>query len=220
MLQIEPRPSAIIASGDFLDHPDPPVVVAALRKTLAKIPGQRKQPKSLAYVWEQLDQLRRECGETCRLLVVPGNHDCRMFGLISRKNQTAKFNKVFKDWGNSLLFLQDVRPVAIFCLDSNTNDARINAARGRVGKEEYNRFAREFEKLQRLNSEVFDNAFKIVVLHHHPLPIANAEEEGFFATDAFLGLDDAGVFMREMANRGIDLCYMVISITRSMRVLA
>ena len=158
--QIEPKPSAIIASGDFLDHPDPAAVITALRKTF----GQHEQPKNLAYVREQLVQLCRECGERCELIVVPGNHDCRMFGLTSWKNQTAKFNRVFKDWGNSLFFLQDVRPVAIFCLDSNTNDARINAARGCVGKDEYARFEHEFEKLQKANGEIFDNAFKIVVL--------------------------------------------------------
>src|SRR5207248_4883801 len=69
----------------------------------------------------------------------------------------------------------------------------------------YQRFASEFEKLHRTNPAVFDRAFKIVVLHHHPLPIADAEEAGFFATDGFLGLDDAGIFMREMAARRIDL---------------
>jgi predicted phosphodiesterase len=203
ILELDPKPSLIIASGDFLDHPDSGFVPAA-QEIFRGLFG-REPPKNLASVRKELDALCKQCGDICRLIVVPGNHDCRQFGLTAWKNHTPEFDKVFPGWRDSLILLQEVRPVAIFCLDSNTNDARINAARGCVGKEEFLRFRSEFDKLRQSNPTVFDQAFKIVVLHHHPLPIADAEEAGYFATDGFLGLDDAGVFMREMAAREIDL---------------
>jgi 3',5'-cyclic AMP phosphodiesterase CpdA len=203
ILALDPKPLAIIASGDFLDHPDDGLMPAAARKFNA-ILG-RPAPYSLADVREQLKELCQKCGENCRLIVVPGNHDYRQFGLTAWRNSSAEFEKSFPDWRDSVMLLNEVRPVAVFCLDSNTNDARINVARGCVGKEEFLRLRQEIEKLRVKNADAFTKAFKIVVLHHHPLPIADAEESGYWGTDRFLGLDDAGIFMREIATQEIDL---------------
>jgi predicted phosphodiesterase len=203
ILELNPKPSLIIASGDFLDHPDSGVF-HLMRRVSSKALG-LKVPKTFTDIQTGLIELCRQCGD-CQLVVVPGNHDYRQFGLTSWSNQSAGFEKVFTGWREPLMLLQHTRPVAIFTLDSNTNDARVNAARGYVGKEEYLRLRNEFKKLKEASSpEVFDQAFKIVVLHHHPLPIADSEEAGYWTTDRFLGLDDAGIFMREMAILGVDL---------------
>jgi predicted phosphodiesterase len=177
------KPKALIVSGDFLDHPDPPVL-ARVRDTLLNI--------------------CEKCGDNCQLIVVPGNHDYKEFGLFRRKAANEEFKMIFGDWQKPrLLQIEGGRDLAIFTFDSNTNNPMVNFARGCVGNKEMNRF--DEAHAQFLQQAGFEDAYKIAVLHHHPLPIADTEESGHFQTDAYLGLEDAGLFLRKMAKREVDL---------------
>ncbi len=173
---------ALIVSGDFLDHPNP-LQLGKVRDALLK----------LCTVWGG-----------CPLVVTPGNHDYKQFGLFRTKAANAEFQMVFGEWQKpQLLTGANGRKLAIFTFDSNTSDPRVNFARGRVGSDELNRFGKAHEEFER--EPGFADAYKIAVLHHHPLPIADTEGGGHFQTDAYLGLEDAGLFLRKMAQRGIDL---------------
>lgn len=71
------RPSIIIASGDFTDHPDPLLLLAA---------------KS------ELEDLSARCGANTQLFIVPGNHDVLDFGNIPHPGSVTWFNRVmFRD---------------------------------------------------------------------------------------------------------------------------
>jgi len=141
-----------------------------------------------------------------RLIVVPGNHDYRWFGLFNWESvKKDTFGQIFPDWDSPRFIKVDRRYLAIFGFDSNTNDPKVNWARGRVGEEEYSRFNKIFTKLRSDNSSAFDDAYKIALLHHHPLPIPDTEIDALKEKDAFLSLEDAGTFMREMVEKKIDL---------------
>jgi 3',5'-cyclic AMP phosphodiesterase CpdA len=175
------KPRVLVVSGDFLDHPHE----ARMQRVKAR-----------------LDQLCTDSGG-CRLVVVPGNHDCKIFGLYAVKNPAARFERVFgADWKKPVTLKIGKHDVVIFCFDSNTSNPQINFARGRVGTAEYGRFNQEYA--QQSGSPAFERAFKIAVLHHHPLPIAASEGANYFGKDAFLGLEDAGSFMEEMIAKRID----------------
>lgn len=200
---LDPKPDALIVSGDFLDHPGDGAVVITARK-VRKFFG-LKIPKGLADVRDALLAVCAKCAPSCPLIVVPGNHDYRNFGLASLEQGSAEFDQVFADWREARMLQVGDLMVAVFCLDSNTNDPKINAARGEVGTKEFLRFQREFDRLRTAHPGKFDACYKVAILHHHPLPIADSENAGHFSTDAYLGLDDAGIFMREMAAKGVDL---------------
>lgn len=193
------RPQVIVISGDFVNGPDETKLVA---------------------VRDRLGQLAREFGDKdnpCLQVVVPGNHDCRRSGIF-KSSPSAVFEKVFgKDWRRPAFFPATPRGVAFFCFDSNTNDPRVNFARGKVGREEFRRFENDYLAMAKEHGQRFAEACKIAVLHHHPLPIADSELsvlaagdvigkfKRYFTGDAFLGLEDAGVFLRQMVTKRIDL---------------
>ncbi|MEI9893055.1 MAG: metallophosphoesterase [Chthoniobacter sp.] len=202
ILGLKPAPQIIIVSGDLLDHPDD-ALWPQIQQSVGGILG-RPETADFGSVEKALRQLCQDCGDAT-LVVVPGNHDCRTFGLVGRSESGEAFDAVFPQWREPKWRRVGAWPTAVFCLDSNTNDARVNAARGRVGTPELLRFGREFKALSARHGEDFQKAFKIVVLHHHPVPIADSEATNYFGKDGFLGLDDAGIFLREMADKGVDL---------------
>ena len=192
-------PGLIVVSGDFTDHPEGGLVART------KAAFSRRPARGLGEIKAALERLRLRCGEKCALVVVPGNHDYREFGLVGSSRSCAAFDKIFGDWKSTTTLRMDGRLVIVFKLDSNTNDPRINAARGRVGNKELLRFRGEFDRVKASAGQEFASALKIMVLHHHPLPIADMAQTGYFGTDGFLGLDDSGIFLREMATRQIDI---------------
>lgn len=187
-------PRVIIISGDFVNGPDK-----------ARMERVHKRVEELAKKFTP-----------CDLVVVPGNHDYREWGVFRRSAAGTEFETVFgKEWRNARFVPMNKGGIAFFCFDSNTNDPRVNFARGRVGRNEYRRFRDEYRRMQQAHGKDFSEAFKIAVLHHHPMPIADSElavERGVIAAikdywtgDAFLGLQDAGLFVREMVTKRIDL---------------
>ncbi|HEY4987531.1 MAG TPA: metallophosphoesterase [Bradyrhizobium sp.] len=74
------HPSIIVASGDFTDHPDPLLLLAA---------------KS------ELEDLSARCGADTQFFVVPGNHDLLDFGNVPHPGSVTWFNRVmFHDTTN------------------------------------------------------------------------------------------------------------------------
>lgn len=193
------RPRAIVISGDFVNGPD---------------------VTEMAKVRDRLIRLAEEFAENglpCLQVLVPGNHDCRLSGIF-KSSPSKVFEAVFgPSWKSPSFCPATPRGIAFFCFDSNTNDPRVNFARGAVGRDEFRRFEKDYLTMETRHGKSFVEAYKIAVLHHHPLPIADSElsvlaagavtakVKRYFTGDAFLGLEDAGVFLREMVTKRIDL---------------
>jgi 3',5'-cyclic AMP phosphodiesterase CpdA len=59
--------------------------------------------------------------------------------------------------------------------------------------------------LSRLTNRLDPSALRIAVVHHHPVPIPYADKRGLTNVEAFLVLENAGTFMREMVLNDFDL---------------
>jgi predicted MPP superfamily phosphohydrolase len=148
------RPDIIIVTGDLIDSP---------------------KFDSLVEVKNKLIKLCDDCGIVDTLVVIPGNHDYRWFGFLNLWEKVYKksFLKVFPEWKTPKLFEIKGKYFAVFPFDSNENVPSINAARGRVGNDELVNF---LENLQLLKIRYgYSNAYKIAIVHHHPIPIADTE---------------------------------------------
>ncbi|MEW6211198.1 MAG: metallophosphoesterase [Acidobacteriota bacterium] len=183
------KPSIIVVTGDLVDNP---------------------VESDLSKVKVRLEKLCEDCSiedPTRNLIVIPGNHDYRWSGLFGEKSiENSAFNHVFRNWERPRLINIEGRHLTFFCMDSNaTKDPRISLAHGRVGESGYARLSADYLKMQEDHPEIFAESFKIALLHHHPLPIADTEIDSITDKDVFLSLEDAGTFMREVVEKRIDL---------------
>lgn len=138
-----------------------------------------------------------------RLVVVPGNHDYRLKGLIRRRVQSERFVNVFKEYYRPVLIPS--LGICVFVLDSNALEKGINLATGLVEKKDLVAFADFLNQLRDSRAEELNSCVKIVLLHHHPMPIAATERGGLLDQPGFLLLKNAGQFMTSMVNAKIDL---------------
>jgi len=75
-------------------------------------------------------------------------------------------------------------------------------ATGKVSSEQISQLTDELEN----NREQWDEAFKVVVVHHHPMPISydSGDVKGR-VEESLMVFYNAGLFLRELARHGIDL---------------
>jgi len=132
------------------------------------------------------------------LFVVPGNHDYRVAGIGKSRTQPQKFCNQFKDYCRPLLL--PTLNVCVFTLDSNVMEF-LDLASARIDTSDFVKF---FNLTQQVPPE-YSNFTKIVLLHHHPMPISATEREGFLNNPGFTMLKNAGQFMTTMVASKIDL---------------
>ena len=178
------KPLLIVVTGDLTDHP---------------------------WLWRQLQVKRKlvALAEVCKdgtasaqLLIIPGNHDYAFWGnfnfdcgIIFR----SCFNWTFREYKTDFYEVSNGElRILFFCFDSNPYFARF--AKGVVSKRQLRNFQRTVDELKRQDRAGFEGAFKVAVLHHHPLPIPYSE-----AAESFLVLKNAGEFIRFAAQAGINL---------------
>jgi 3',5'-cyclic AMP phosphodiesterase CpdA len=90
-----------------------------------------------------------------------------------------------------------------FLYDSNRVKAFAGLATGRVHPIQ---IAETEPTMQRLLREGFSaRAYRIALVHHHPLPIPYADSQSLTNQEGFLVLNNAGTFMRQMTNSDFDL---------------
>ena len=242
---LEQKPHALMVTGDIADN-------AAWELTDGDL-GQAWD-NALDFLHDVVDGLHP--GERDdRIFVVPGNHDVRVLGNISRARlQQVSANRFFR-WARwpmgwvtrrllrhygcrevipqveslfdrrlpgllehlateSTLFkakfgrYAQSRPAPalnayVFCVDSNADDALLTFAQGQVRGDEANRMLDQAAEWRK--DPGYSQAHKLVLLHHHPLPMAfgsagNDPRE----TDAFSLMRNAGSFVRLCAGLGID----------------
>jgi 3',5'-cyclic AMP phosphodiesterase CpdA len=221
------KPDLIVATGDIADNPFSEFLSNRRRTMLARAGIWWKiswnswnsllegvLSRSRAY----LEDLCTTAGldPAARLRVIPGNHDYRAQGLFGGHEIAAQvFNKVFAglntdlalDWRGPQSKSASFR-THIYCLDSNGPDEFSNFAAGRLENSELQRVPTLTEESGPLDE------FRIVLMHHHPMPIAELEFKakstwqrirGLTEDDRFLMLRNAGTVMRHLTTAGIHL---------------
>ncbi|TAL50055.1 metallophosphoesterase, partial [Patescibacteria group bacterium] len=226
----------IIVTGDVVDNPlkeifdglwDEKYTVKDLKKLL-------RPHRSLVRNWVEnltgtLEEARSFLKQLCEaadvkypelLCTIPGNHDLRIQGVTELRFfgtvnlavdniEDQPFTKIFGMTSQDRLVsfskgtTDSIISVAIVHFNSNGVDPVLNFATGKVGEDDLNR-------IRQLESDAsFQKAHKIVLMHHHPMPIPESEGtpgvKGVFGGDQFLLLKNAGVVMRELVRSKIDL---------------
>ena len=173
------KPDVILATGDLADQPEVFLLTQAR---------------------EYLNQLQSHCcgngngGKSPRLLVIPGNHDARYYG--SYRFSSSVYRKVFADLPTD--FYDEAENVWIYGIDSSLEFR--TGANGKVSPESLHQFHVRYQELQSRPGSQFDAAFKIVALHHHPVPIKYDDKQARWLT-----LTNAAEFLGEMLKKEVHL---------------
>jgi 3',5'-cyclic AMP phosphodiesterase CpdA len=171
------RPTVIVCTGDLIDTPD-------------------------EYLVRQAETYLEELKNTCEpaspedpcILFVPGNHDYSEHGFLWKSRKPI--DRIVRAHENDYYFAGE--NVWIFGFDS--------ASAGPVGgggvarDEDISRFHARYRELEDKQPE-FRRAFKIIALHHHPLPV-NWDTD---FTQRWLTLTNAGTFLSAALIRRVDL---------------
>ncbi|MGW6613511.1 metallophosphoesterase family protein [Streptomyces erythrochromogenes] len=139
-----------------------------------------------------------------RPIVVPGNHDQRifgnsLFGIGRRLRQLADLK-----WAT---FVADpVSQTAFFCFDSSRSE---DLARGRVDPEQLLKMATEFD-VENARGR-YDSYLRVALVHHHPYPYVPQIERPIVDPRTWVGREEfvemrgAENFLSWCAGRGIDI---------------
>lgn len=92
----------------------------------------------------------------------------------------------------------------LFCIDSNTEDAILNFARGLVTLPEINKLRKEADQWKAKFGENYEAGFKIALVHHHPMPIPETEANKSTEDESFVLLKNAGTLLKTLMEREID----------------
>lgn len=151
-----------------------------------------------------------------RLFIVPGNHDVGPFGNKYSKESHELFNNQFGPYSESKHINIDGRDLIVGCFNSNITKGSINFANGELTDAELEKFE---NKLANIEKKISLSAYKIALLHHHPMPVLRSEYSkslklGRFVVikesmdqERFLVLNNSATFMAEMLNNGVDLIF-------------
>lgn len=185
------RPDVIVATGDLVDTPRADLFQQALAFL-----------KSLEPLCVPVDVSANS--NRPQILVIPGNHDLWYRGVLPMLRTPVhlrpawvrtSYRETFAAFHSQYYFGPE--NVWIYGFDS----ARKKAfATGQVLEEDIADFHIEYDRLSKTHPE-FKKAFKIAVVHHHPLPVN-------WQTDwkqQLLTMINAGSFLSSMLNKGIDL---------------
>lgn len=141
------------------------------------------------------------------LIVVPGNHDYRLQGFLNRNSVAChQFDKTFGPFFKPLVAPK--LKAVFFPFDSNTNDSILNAARGSVKEQDILRCRQLANSIRDDPNSNWELSHKIVLVHHHPMPIGPTEtqlQRNLANREELLLFDNAGLFMTELANIPVDL---------------
>jgi len=138
------------------------------------------------------------------MFVLPGNHDFRLTGLIWKQSQFDLFYREFGLYFGHRLFSQ--LRVAVFSFDSNSPDRPLNFATGLVKSTDLIDHNDQVREISRAYPELWRTSTRVVLVHHHPMPIAPTQHrEELAAGEEFMLLKNAGLFMEQMVKTKMDL---------------
>jgi predicted phosphodiesterase len=173
-------PDVIVVTGDLVENPNEKLLFAA-REFLVGLESHCKERPT--------NDPKRP-----RLLLVPGNHDVRYLG--SLRVSAMEFSKVFGKYASSYYFLPE--NVWIHGLDSSAEP--WVGANGKVSTRQIHEFTQLYRTLEREHPKTFESAFKIIALHHHPLPLKYSSKHARWLT-----LLNAGAVLGETLRNKMDL---------------
>lgn len=142
-----------------------------------------------------------------QLLVVPGNHDVKVFPdedqYFGRIQPFIQFLKdVFREDNyrtrtERFIRVDLERRLCFVCIDTSLRD-RLAAAEGRVGEAQWRWAKKKMSELASTHSD-FRRFVKVAVLHHHPYPIPGG------GRDKWMPLDDAGECQKFLEEHGFQI---------------
>ena len=137
--------------------------------------------------------------QTARVYAVPGNHDALLGGPAIRRFKRHLDRDL--EFGEH----REIRGVdfCIFGFNSTFPSIRHFSNTGKITKRRLKRFRDRVKDLiegtNRIGEFRYKNSYKIVLLHHHPVPTISSEAE------TMLYLRKAGEFLNEMARQDINI---------------
>jgi hypothetical protein len=195
------RPHLVVITGDSVDQPLP-LYYSTFCKALSKMAKELEETL-----------MAKELEETLHILTVPGNHDYNFYGnkffCNIMKWCFKRYMKHFfhpHDTGSEVAvsFFRKCS-IALFPLDSNDLTFPFGFARGRV-KSPIQRLAemdKEFAGIAEDSRIPYSTCTKIVLLHHHPLPLPSSSFKE--KIEKYMVLSNAYPFLRAACSSKIDI---------------
>jgi len=199
------KPDALFVTGDLVDHPSRRL----FRQVEAAFDALYKKALTRNADWSQ--RLQRNT------FVICGNHDVAITGIHfllptlrgpfrefhSRQLKNAGFASIEEQ---AEAFYKETG-IAVFPYDSNTFEGsrRGWAANGHIAdlEEITDNMRDRFRSTVTASGVSYDDATKIALLHHHPLPLPADKSD--IGAEPFMLLDNANHFLRTIAEHGIHL---------------
>jgi 3',5'-cyclic AMP phosphodiesterase CpdA len=143
--------------------------------------------------------------------VVPGNHDFRFKGVYVPRwifEKTVYYDAFYERFGE--FYKSKLLPslnCGVFTFDSNTpDDVDLNFASGRINNDDILEFSNTLKLMNHEHRDELLSCSKIVLVHHHPMPIAATElDASFIDSEKYHLLKNAGLFMTEMVRHKVNL---------------
>jgi 3',5'-cyclic AMP phosphodiesterase CpdA len=183
------RPDLVIATGDLVDTPNQTNFQAA-HDYLIRLAGTCKPlvPRtSIPGVGQTRPQI----------IAIPGNHDYKAAGFLDLNFLKANlYDKWFSNVPRDYYFEEE--GVWVYGFDSALEGL---IAGGKVPVKELAKFHQTYDALEAKHGERFRKAFKIAVIHHHPLPV-NWDDDWKQIT---LLMENSGAFLAAALNRKMNL---------------
>jgi UDP-2,3-diacylglucosamine pyrophosphatase LpxH len=112
------------------------------------------------------------------LVIIPGNHDVRHDGLFPSPDAVAMYKKRFGKFGKHVLYDFQKSKIKILCacFDSNIGESDLELAMGSVDTSKIDELGEAIAEFDRRNDTRLNDAFRLALLHHQLLPVADAEE--------------------------------------------
>jgi 3',5'-cyclic AMP phosphodiesterase CpdA len=181
------QPDLIIASGDIVDHPEQNLFEEAHRYLIKLTEGIKPAPP--------------EDPKRPKLITIPGNHDFLAKGWLPRFIgelgwETTNYYKHFAGCQTEHFFQPE--NVWVFGFDSARKG---NYSGGEIPDADLELFHKRYDSLKGEFGALFVNAFKIAVVHHHPLPV-NWDTDW---RQRWLTMLNAGTFLAAVLYRHVDL---------------
>src|SRR5262249_49619412 len=124
--------------------------------------------------------------------------------LLTQTSNLEKFHKIFKPYTSDQI-VSDLG-LFVFCVNSNLPDnAQLNFAQGAVSPAEALKLQTQAREWIQQDRRKYAGGCKIVLVHHHPLPMPLTEGLGkFYEGEEFNLLKNSGSFLEICAEAGID----------------
>ena len=210
------RPDLIAVTGDLADSP-----------------RSRYYRSALLYLRELQSALAQPDGTKPKLVVIPGNHDYKLFGIFPWL-LSVRFNVYFGEWSDQRDPLKLTHRLARYASLMNTWRKNLFDKRPwNTGSPAYplcatgagsvivgydSNWTRLLATGNIEPSEIRDTAavlrphitedplaVRIALLHHHPLPIPYSDHPGITDMEAFLVMQNSGTFMHQMVENDFDI---------------